>query len=48
VGHVDHEVGADFLGDLAETLEVDLFREGRRAGDDQLGLVLAGQRSMAS
>mmetsp|Transcript_96733 Transcript_96733/g.269173 ORF Transcript_96733/g.269173 Transcript_96733/m.269173 type:complete len:376 (-) Transcript_96733:96-1223(-) len=43
VGHVHHEVGADFLGDLAKALEVDAQRVGRGAGDDQLGLLLAGQ-----
>ncbi|MNK84449.1 hypothetical protein D3C87_1042980 [compost metagenome] len=43
MGHVDHEVGANFLGDLAEAFEVDLFRECGRAGDDQLRLAFARQ-----
>ena len=40
VRHVDHELGADFVGDLAEAAEVDNARIGRTAGDDHLGLVL--------
>ena len=40
VGHVHHEDGADFLGDLGEALEVDAQAVGRRAGDDQLGFGL--------
>ena len=38
--HVDHELRADRVGDLAEALPVDDARVGRRAGDDELGLVL--------
>ena len=44
VRHVDHEDGADFIGDLAESGEVELAGIGAAAGQDQLGLVLAGQR----
>ena len=36
VRHVDHQVGADLVGDLAEAREVELPRVGRPAGDDQL------------
>ena len=38
--HVDHEIGADGVGDLAEAREVDDARIGRAAGDDHRGLVL--------
>ncbi len=41
--HVDHEISADLVGDLAEAGEIDHPRIGRAAGDDQLGLVLGGQ-----
>ena len=40
VRHVDHEIGADAVGDLAEALEVPEARIGRAAGDDQLRLHL--------
>ena len=40
--HVDHQVGADAVGDLAEALEVPGARIGRAAGDDQLRLHLLG------
>src|SRR3546814_9332553 len=40
---VDHEVGADLVGDLAEAREVDEERIGRAAGDDELRLVLERQ-----
>ncbi len=43
VGHVDHEVGADLVGDLAETCEVELARVGRPASDDELRLGLEGE-----
>ena len=36
--HVDHEEGADLVGDLAEAAEIDDARIGRAAGDDQLRL----------
>ena len=39
--HVDHEIGANLVGDLAEALEVDGARIGRAAGDDHRRLVLA-------
>ena len=42
VRHVDHEVGADAVGDLAEALEVPGARIGRAAGDDQFRLHLLG------
>ena len=38
--HVDHQIGADGIGDLAEAREVDDARIGRAAGDDHRGLVL--------
>ena len=41
--HVDHQIGADFVADLAEALEVDDARIGRAAGDDQFRLVLAAR-----
>ena len=41
MGHVDHEVGADRVGDLAEAGEIAEARIGRAAGDDHLRLVLA-------
>ena len=34
--HVDHQLGADAVGDLAEAAEVDDARIGRAAGDDHL------------
>ena len=43
VRHVDHEIRPDGLGHLGETLEIDLQRVGRSAGDDQFRLVLMGQ-----
>ena len=43
MGHVDHEVGAHRVGDLAEAREVEDPRIGRAAADDQLRLVLLGQ-----
>ncbi len=42
VGHVDHEVGPDTVGDLAEAFEVDVAAVGRGPGEDQLGLLLFG------
>ena len=41
VRHVDHQVGADLVGDGAEGGEVDDARIGAAAGDDHLRLVLA-------
>ena len=41
--HVDHEIGADAIGDLAEAREVDDARIGRAAGDDHRRLVLLGE-----
>ena len=40
--HVDQQIGADAVGDLAEALEVPGARIGRAAGDDQLRLHLLG------
>ena len=37
--HVDHQIGADRIGDLAEALEIPDARIGRAAGDDELRLV---------
>ena len=39
--HVDHEIGADRVGDLAEAREIQDARIGRAAGDDELRPVLA-------
>ncbi len=44
MGHVDEQLGADLAGDLGELAVRNLARIGARAGDDQLRLVLAGQR----
>ncbi len=41
--HVDHQIGADRVGDLAEAAEIDDARIGRAAGDDHLGPVLFGE-----
>ena len=43
VGHVDHQLGSDGIGDLAEGGEVELAGIGRPAGDDQLRPVLLGE-----
>ena len=40
MGHVDHEIGTDRIGDLAETLPVPDTRIGGAASQNQLGLVL--------
>ena len=40
--HVHHEIGADAIGNLAESLEVPEARIGAAAGDDQLRLHLLG------
>ena len=42
--HVDHEIGADAVGDLAEAFEVPDAGIARAAGDDDLRLVLLGER----
>ena len=42
VGHVDEQVGADLVGDLAEAREVELARIRRPAGHDHLRPLLAG------
>ena len=41
--HVDHEIGADLVGNLAEAAEVDDARIGRAAGNNHLRPVLFGQ-----
>ena len=41
--HVDHEIGADGIGDGAEARKVDDARIGRAAGDDEGRLVLMGE-----
>ena len=46
--HVDHEIGADAVGDLAEARKVDDARIGRAAGDDQRGLCSLASRSTSS
>ncbi|MNM14001.1 hypothetical protein D3C81_242030 [compost metagenome] len=43
VGHVDEQVSADLVGDLAETGEVEGFRVGGEAGHDHFRLMLDGQ-----
>ena len=43
VGHIDHQVGADLVGDAPERGEVELTRVGRPAGQDGLRAVFPGQ-----
>ncbi len=43
VRHVHQQVGADFVGNLAELGPVDQLRVGRETGNDHLGLVLTGK-----
>ncbi|SKF64881.1 Uncharacterised protein [Mycobacteroides abscessus subsp. bolletii] len=43
MGHVNHQVCADLIGDAAEFGEVEPARIGRPAGQDQFGLPLVGQ-----
>ena len=43
VGHIDHQVGADPVGNRAEAGPVHHPRVGGKTGDDQLRLVLQGQ-----
>ncbi len=40
--HVDHQIGADLVGDRAKPGEIDDPGIGAAAGDDQLRLVLLG------
>ena len=42
VGHVDHEVGANLVGDLPEALVLPLAGVGRATGDDEPGLEKEG------
>ena len=44
VGHVDHQLRTDLAGDLGKLRVRNLARIGARPGDDQLRLVLAGER----
>ena len=46
--HVDHETGADVVGDRAKAGEVDDPRIGGAAGDDQLRPMRAASRSTSS
>ena len=48
VRHVDHQLGADAVGDLAEGAEVDDARIGRAAGDDHLRPMLLRELSTSS
>ena len=48
VGHVDHQVGAHLVGDLAETGEVQMARIGRPTRNDHLGPMLAGASATSS
>ena len=41
--HVDHQVGADIVGDLAEAAEIDDARIGGAAGDDHFRPMLFGE-----
>ena len=41
--HVDHQIGADFVGNFAEAAEIDDPRIGRAAGNDHLRPMLFGQ-----
>jgi len=43
MGHIDHEIGADGIRDLAETRKIDDPRIGGRARDDQLRLMFFGE-----
>ena len=43
VGHVNHEQGTHFIGNLAHALVVPFAAVGRTTADDELGLVLLGQ-----
>ena len=40
VRHIDHQLGADLLGDLAEGAEIDDARIGAGPGDDELETAL--------
>ena len=43
VRHVDHQIGADFVGDAPELGEVELTRVGRPAGEDQFRLAFTSE-----
>ena len=45
VGHVDHEIGANRIGDLAEALPVPGAGIGGATSDDQLRLMLSRERT---
>ena len=44
MSHVDHQISADLVGNLAEAAKVDDARIGRATGDDHLGPMPFGQR----
>ena len=44
MGHVDHQQGADLVGDFGKFVVRNLARIGTRTGHDQLRFVLASQR----
>jgi hypothetical protein len=48
VGHVDNEVGADFVGDGAHAFEVELTWVGAAAAYDDLGLFAQARASSSS
>ena len=48
VGHVHHEDGADFLGDLGEALEIDVQAVGEAPATISLGLCSRALASIAS
>ena len=41
--HIDHQIGADLIGDLAETAEIDDPRIRRSTGDNDFRPVLLGE-----
>ena len=43
VRHVDHQLGADFIGDLAQAGKIQLTRIGAVPRDDQLGIAFLGR-----
>ena len=43
MGHINHQIGTNAVGNIAEGFEIDDTRIGRATGDDELGLVLFGK-----
>ena len=43
MGHIDHQLGMHFVGDLRKLAVGDFTGIGTRASDDQLGAMFAGQ-----